>query len=152
MSASVSMCARAATSVCPRKTGRWSRNATATSSSYTTCAGADLVPISWRAKDDEITYLLEDSKAELLVAEEGVSAEIPVLHYGDAYETALRAENDEPLPGSPPIAPPSIRFYTSGTTGRPKAVERPRSTVDNYLAAAREHLGIFHVEQPGDVH
>ena len=115
-------------------------------------AGADLVPISWRAKDDEITYLLEDSKAELLVAEEGVSAEIPVLHYGDAYETALRAENDEPLPGSPPIAPPSIRFYTSGTTGRPKAVERPRSTVDNYLAAAREHLGIFHVEQPGDVH
>jgi len=115
-------------------------------------AGAELVPISWRAKDDEVSYLLEDSRAGLLVAEQGVSAEIPVLHFGDEYEAALSAENDDPLPDSPPIAPPSIRFYTSGTTGRPKAVERARSTVDNYLAAAREHLGIFHVEQPSEIH
>ena len=28
-------------------------------------AGAELVPISWRAKDDEVTYLLEDSRAGL---------------------------------------------------------------------------------------
>ncbi|HLW17837.1 MAG TPA: AMP-binding protein [Actinomycetota bacterium] len=115
-------------------------------------AGAELVPISWRAKDDEVSYLLKDSRAGLLVAEEGVRAEIPVLHFGDEYDAALRAETDERLPDAPPIAPPSIRFYTSGTTGRPKAVERARSTVDRYLAAAREHLGIFNVEQPGEVH
>ena len=114
-------------------------------------AGAELVPISWRAKDDEVSYLLEDSKARLLVAEEDISAGVPVLRLGE-YEGALQAESDEPLPDAPAIAPPSIRFYTSGTTGRPKAVERARATVDTYLAAAREHLGIFQVERPDAVH
>jgi len=115
-------------------------------------AGADLVPISWRAKDDEVAYLLEDSRAGLLVAEEGVTAAVPVLHIGVEYEAAVQAEDDAPLEDAPPVAPPSIRFYTSGTTGRPKAVERPRSTVANYLAAAWEHLGVFEVEQPSEVH
>ena len=115
-------------------------------------AGAELVPISWRAKDDEVTYLLEDSRAGLLVAEEGVRAPVRVLHAGKDYEAALGAEGDDPLSDAPPVAPPSIRFYTSGTTGRPKAVERARSTVDNYLAAAREHLGVFRVEQPSEIH
>ena len=115
-------------------------------------AGAELVPISWRAKDDEVTYLLEDSRAGLLVAEEGVRAPVRVLHAGKDYEAALGAESDDPLSDAPPVAPPSIRFYTSGTTGRPKAVERARSTVDNYLAAAREHLGVFRVEQPSEIH
>ena len=114
-------------------------------------AGAELVPISWRAKDDEVGYLLEDSGAGLLVAEEGVEAPIAVLRF-DEYSAALAAETDDPLPDAPPIAPPSIRFYTSGTTGRPKAVERARSTVEKYLAAAREHLGIFQVEQPSEIH
>jgi acyl-CoA synthetase (AMP-forming)/AMP-acid ligase II len=43
-------------------------------------AGAELVPISWRAKADEVSYLLEDSRAGLLVAEEGVTTVVPVLH------------------------------------------------------------------------
>ena len=83
---------------------------------------------------------------------EYLKARIVRAHFGDEYEDALRAEKDDPLPDAPPVAPPSIRFYTSGTTGRPKAVERARSSVENYLAAAREHLGIFHVEQPSEVH
>ena len=115
-------------------------------------AGAELVPISWRAMHDEVSYLLEDSGARLLVAEQGVRASVPVLHIGDEYDAALRAEGDAPLEDAPPVAPPVIRFYTSGTTGRPKAVERPRSTVPNYLAAAREHLGVFEVQQPSEVH
>ncbi|HJT38115.1 MAG TPA: AMP-binding protein [Actinomycetota bacterium] len=115
-------------------------------------AGAGLVPISWRAKEDEVAYLLSDSRATLLVAEDGVDATVRVLHSGDEYEAAVGAETDEPLDDAPAIAPPSIRFYTSGTTGRPKAVARARSTVEAYLAGAREHLGIFQVEQPSEVH
>ena len=115
-------------------------------------AGAELVPISWRAKDDEVSYLLEDSRAGLLVAEQDVTAAVPVLHIGEEYDRALRAEDDAPLEDAPPIAPPAIRFYTSGTTGRPKAVERPRSGVGAYLAAARAHLQAYEVEQPSEVH
>jgi long-chain acyl-CoA synthetase len=115
-------------------------------------AGAELVPISWRAKGDEVAYLLEDSRAGLLVGEHDVTAAVPVLHIGDQYDAALLAEDEAPLDDAPPVAPPSIRFYTSGTTGRPKAVERPRSPVANYLAAAREHLGVFEVERPSEIH
>jgi long-chain acyl-CoA synthetase len=115
-------------------------------------AGAELVPISWRAKDDEVSYLLEDSRAALLVAEEDVTATVPVLHVGEEYDAALGAEDDAPLEDAPPVTPPAIRYYTSGTTGRPKAVERPRSSVPNYLAAAREHLGVFELEQPSEIH
>jgi long-chain acyl-CoA synthetase len=115
-------------------------------------AGAELVPISWRAKDDEVSYLLDDSRAGLLVAEKDVTAAVPVMHIGHDYEAALGAEDDVPLDDAPAVAPPAIRYYTSGTTGRPKAVERPRSNVHNYLAAAEEHLGVFEVEQPSEVH
>ncbi|MGZ4121574.1 MAG: AMP-binding protein, partial [Actinomycetota bacterium] len=115
-------------------------------------AGAEIVPISWRAMDDEVTYLLEDSGARLLVAEEDAGASVPLLRVVDEYEAALAAEDAGSLPDAPPVAPPRIRFYTSGTTGRPKAVERARSAPDVYLLGAREHLGIFGVEQPDNVH
>ncbi|MGZ4104429.1 MAG: AMP-binding protein, partial [Actinomycetota bacterium] len=45
-------------------------------------AGAEIVPISWRAMDDEVTYLLEDSGARLLVAEEDAGASVPLLRVG----------------------------------------------------------------------
>ena len=114
-------------------------------------AGAELVPISWRAKQDEVDYLLSDSRARLLVAEDDMNASVPVLRFSE-FESALATEEDTPLEDAPPIAPPSIRFYTSGTTGRPKAVERPRSTIDAYLAGAEEHLRNFEVEQPDEIH
>jgi long-chain acyl-CoA synthetase len=115
-------------------------------------AGAEIVPVSWRAKADEVSYLIEDSRAGLLVAEEGMQASVPVITAGAMYEDALAAESDEPPVGAPAMAPPVIRFYTSGTTGRPKSVEHPRGDLASYLAFAEGHLGLFEVAAEDEIH
>jgi len=115
-------------------------------------AGAEIVPISWRAKEDEVSYLISDSGTGLLVAEDGMTASVPVITAGKTYEAALGAETDQPPEDAPALAPPVIRFYTSGTTGRPKAVEHPRGDLASYLAFAEGHLGMFGVAGEDEVH
>jgi long-chain acyl-CoA synthetase len=89
-------------------------------------AGATAVPISWRFKSDEIHYMVEDSGAQLLVFEPGMEGEIAGLRaYSlDEYRAAVDAQPSTPLADSADFVVPAAEVYTSGTTGRPKAVER----------------------------
>lgn len=91
--------------------------------------GARLVPASWRSTTDELDYLLRDSGAVLLVTEPGARADDlgPTLHVGDEYERALAEQSDAPIPGATTPDFVATRVYTSGTTGRPKAIVRPAS-------------------------
>ncbi len=89
-------------------------------------AGATTVPVSWRFKSDEIRYMVEDSGAKLLVFEPGMEGEIGGLRaYSLAeYRAAVAAEPATPLADNADFVVPAAEVYTSGTTGRPKAVER----------------------------
>lgn len=101
--------------------------------------GAQLVPVNWHLKQDELAWILTDSDARALLTHTDLRAEADAalatvsgcfaLWVGDGgdFETALAAEPPEPLAGAGSPAP-SMVLYTSGTTGRPKGVVHERDT------------------------
>jgi long-chain acyl-CoA synthetase len=90
--------------------------------------GATTVPVSWRFKADEIRYMVEDSGAMLIVFEPGMEAEVAGLRARSLveYRAAVVAEPATTLGAVPDFVVPDAEVYTSGTTGRPKAVERAK--------------------------
>ena len=117
---------------------------------------APVVTVPWRSKSGEVDYLVEDSGARLLLTEPdgaGPSTEVPVLRAGDAWEAALAAEDAGPAPGwaDPPY--PEFQYYTSGTTGRPKRVDRPVSPDPAIRArGSREYAAFWGLHHPDGVH
>lgn len=97
--------------------------------------GAEVVPVSWRCSPDEFTYYVEDSGARVLLAEDeqrDATAGLPTI-YRHQYDAWLATMPTAAPPDAPDPAPTLLRYYTSGTTGRPKAVERPPRRTDEYL-------------------
>jgi long-chain acyl-CoA synthetase len=119
---------------------------------------APVVPVSWRSKPDEVRYLAEDSGARLLVAEAdgpdpGTGVAVLRVGPGGSYEAALAAEPDGPLPGAPAEPYPDLRYYTSGTTGRAKRVERATDPDPSVRAeASRAFARSWGVDDPDGVH
>jgi acyl-CoA synthetase (AMP-forming)/AMP-acid ligase II len=66
---------------------------------------------------DEVAYVIDDSEAKAVF--EVADGEIRI-NGGTSYEDALAAAGE-----APPISDGSEMLYSSGTTGRPKAVRRP---------------------------
>src|SRR5204863_7536528 len=114
--------------------------------------GIAVVPISWRASPDELAYYLEDSGAKLLAAEHAVEAmPVPVLDIA-FHEEAIAGQPSTPPEGALDPAPVYYRAYTSGTTGRPKAIERPKSPVNRYLQAMVGYPLLQGLISPDEVH
>jgi long-chain acyl-CoA synthetase len=121
-----------------------------------TAAGAlnaKTVPIAWRLKHDEVRYLIEDSKAKLVFFDAESASHmkgLPGMSL-EVYEQRLAA-----------IAPATniecglseLELYSSGTTGRPKAIERDVSAAETARPnmGSLGFLGILGVGQPGEVH
>jgi long-chain acyl-CoA synthetase len=92
--------------------------------------GMPLVPVNWHLSEDEVSYILESSRARILFvdaqhAELGSTAAASasqgplVVSTGPTLEESLaRVEAREP-PADATYASPL--YFTSGTTGRPKA-------------------------------
>jgi fatty-acyl-CoA synthase len=87
--------------------------------------GAIAVPLNHRLAGAEITYMLADSGASLLVHSPDVDAlaapGVPALRVGPAYEDAIAAADPLAEPPAVTLDDPALLLYTSGTTGRPKA-------------------------------
>lgn len=99
--------------------------------------GAEVIPLSWRYKRDEVAAIVADANAPLVIAEADAHETmdgLPALYLGGDYETALDAEAGDLPEGGLDPAPVFFRYYTSGTTGVPKAVERPHPALNTYLA------------------
>ncbi len=88
-------------------------------------AGVTVVPISWRAMPDEMRYLVEDSGSKLVFVESGAAQAVPgvpVIPVGADYEDLIDAEDTAPISTVAERPLIGFRYYTSGTTGRPKAI------------------------------
>ena len=122
-------------------------------------AGCGIVPINWHLKSEEVAWLLQDSGARVLAVHHAFAdtaraaladlTSTALLVVGDGgtagYEAALESVEPAPSPVTPALAPsgpawpwPDYVYYTSGTTGRPRGVERDRPTSDS----SRAHAGL----------
>ncbi|HEY1709519.1 MAG TPA: fatty acid--CoA ligase [Rhizomicrobium sp.] len=102
--------------------------------------GAVLVAVNWRLAPPEISYILNDARAEVLFIGEGFAGlikpllgELPHLKHvivtdgtaedWQSYESwiAKQSDKDPPFRGNPKDT--IVQMYTSGTTGNPKGVQ-----------------------------
>ena len=122
--------------------------------------GLILVPLNWRLATDELSYIVGNAGARLLVygaAFEDVAKTVA----SDASVSATCSEDELPRGGPIPVtaalADPYLLVYTSGTTGRPKgAVLTQEAVLWNALTSQHAHdftaedhvlnvLPLFHV-------
>jgi long-chain acyl-CoA synthetase len=141
----------------------------------TATLGGIPTPVNWHWRDDEVSYLLEDSGARVLFIHADLLAEVATAVPGgvttivvdtppelaEAYRVpataaaapagATRYEDwlaaQQPYASAPRPSPGSM-IYTSGTTGRPKGVER-RSPTEDQTAKQRWMLETVFGLAPG---
>ncbi|GGY40484.1 hypothetical protein GCM10010363_21540 [Streptomyces omiyaensis] len=112
--------------------------------------GAAFLPLDLAHPADRLAYMIEDSRAALVVATEPVAGKIPgvpgvPLVLLDAPGTA--AELDA-LTGPPPehgraaLDRAAYVIYTSGSTGRPKGVVVSHEGISSLVATAVDRMGL----------
>ncbi len=93
-------------------------------------SGAGYVPVDPEYPQDRINYILDDSKAKLVIAEN---------NYIDINDILLTNTNTENLSIKRSINSNLYVIYTSGTTGKPKGAIINNSNYCNYITWAKDY-------------
>ncbi|MFD4233266.1 amino acid adenylation domain-containing protein [Streptomyces sp. NPDC058542] len=117
--------------------------------------GAVYLPLDGRLPVERLSYMVEDSGAQLIICHEAVMDRLAALGTPNArlYPTdrpddqAARAwaagQATAAAPDSRTSTPPAAYIiYTSGSTGRPKGVVVPHTALTNFLLAMADTLGV----------
>jgi surfactin family lipopeptide synthetase A len=109
-------------------------------------AGAAYVPLDPAYPKDRIAFILEDSKAGLLITQQNLIGAISASGIRcvslDAEQQAIAAE---PVENPTPLTRPenlAYVLYTSGSTGRPKGVQVEQRNLVNFLSAMQHEPGL----------
>ncbi|MEU9999822.1 amino acid adenylation domain-containing protein [Streptomyces sp. NPDC050848] len=114
--------------------------------------GAAFLPLDLVHPADRLTYMIEDSRAALVVGTEPVAGKIPQVAGVPVVlldEPTVAAELAT-LPESAVEAAPVLLdqgayvIYTSGSTGRPKGVVVPHEGIASLVATAVDRMGLEH--------
>ncbi|WP_046503286.1 non-ribosomal peptide synthetase [Streptomyces odonnellii] len=114
-------------------------------------AGVAYVPIDPGYPDDRVAFMLEDTRARLVLTDHAhterlralpIAAELPVVDLDESPMGHRPAENPVTAVASTDLA---YAIYTSGTTGQPKAVLVPHRAVDSF----REQVAERYFGTPG---
>ncbi len=109
--------------------------------------GATLVPMNYRAADEEVSHLLADSGAKLLFAETRYRDLIEscrpeslenIIYLDDDYAAKRDAAEEFPLVNDVEDEDLAALLYTSGTTSLPKGVKLTHGALTGYIMAAND--------------
>ncbi|HEX8202153.1 MAG TPA: amino acid adenylation domain-containing protein, partial [Isosphaeraceae bacterium] len=109
-------------------------------------AGGAYVPLDPAYPPERLAFMLEDSRAPVLLTERHLRAVLPA-----AGAEVVCLDSDAPgIDGQPEDNPAggaaadhvAYVIYTSGSTGTPKGVEVPHAALGNFLQAMRTLLGV----------
>jgi amino acid adenylation domain-containing protein len=87
--------------------------------------GAAYVPLDPNYPSERLAFMLQDSKARVLITRQSLADRIPQVGIKKiCFETDLESVNERGAPPPTPVtaADPAYVMYTSGSTGRPKGV------------------------------
>ena len=109
--------------------------------------GATLVPMNYRAADEEVTHLLADSGAKLVFAETRYRDLIEscrpaslehVIHLDEDYVERRDGADEYPLVAEVEDDELAALLYTSGTTSLPKGVKLTHGALTGYIMGAND--------------
>jgi len=109
-------------------------------------AGAAYVPLDPAFPTERLAFMLQDSRAALLLTEEALLKELPEVDAEivciDAHSKAISAHSGDNL--EPAVTSSSLAYviYTSGSTGKPKGVQIEHRALVNFLTSMAREPGI----------
>jgi amino acid adenylation domain-containing protein/non-ribosomal peptide synthase protein (TIGR01720 family) len=108
-------------------------------------AGAAYVPIDPSYPADRVAYMLEDSRAQLIITRTGLAERLPAHGAAPVYLDTWAPGADEPDSNPALLTTPAnlaYVIYTSGSTGRPKGTLLAHRGLCNVTEAQVRTLGV----------